>query len=81
MITITVLATGQVFSSMTFEQNVGKLWKSTWLTDSSPGQYMKAAAARAKIQRSAEVRSDTAEHFLRDLETAGLISITEGRLL
>ena len=60
------------------QQLVGRLWKHAYIRSATPWRYMREVAASAKVQTGHQVRYDTAEHFLRDLATAGLIALDQG---
>jgi len=66
------------FTSDTAEQMVGLLWKTAFLRETSPGEYMAKVAQRVKVWNGSDVRFDTAGHFLADLEAAGMVRIEYG---
>lgn len=63
------------FESETPEQMVMFLWKVAWLRETTPAKYTKQVSRRVKIYNGKQVRFDTAQHFLEDLEAAGLVAI------
>jgi len=68
----------ETFRAETAEQFVGLLWKTAFLRETDPGEYMVEVARRVAIYNRCDVRSDTARHFLDDLVAAGLVTIEWG---
>jgi len=68
----------ETFSAKTSEQLVGFLWKTAFMQESGPGEYMVEVARRVKLYNGCHVRTDTARHFLQDLFDAGLVYIDWG---
>ena len=65
----------ETFEGSTPEQIVGYLWKTAFLRETSPDEYMVEVARRVAIYNRHDVRTDTAVHFLLDLAAAGLVVI------
>jgi hypothetical protein len=63
------------FKSETPEQMVGMLWKTAFVKETGPDTYMTEVARRVKMYNSHDVRTDTAQNFLLDMEAAGLVNI------
>jgi hypothetical protein len=66
---------GRHFRTLTAEQMVGRLWKDAFLTEASPGEYMRAVARRSGELGDRPPRTDTATHFLEDLEALEVVTI------
>lgn len=73
-----VLSRGETYTSDTPEQMVGLLWKSAFVLNTSPGEYMKAVARRVKMYDGTQPRTHNARVFLADLASSGIIDIEWG---
>lgn len=58
----------------TFEGLVEAIRASEFLPQASVADYMQGAAERSKLWNGSIIRTDSAEHFLRDLEAIGLVA-------
>jgi hypothetical protein len=56
---------------------VREMWRAAFLHEPTPRAYMKAVAKRAEIMTGYHVRTTSSDTFLRDLETAQIITIDE----
>jgi len=65
----------ETFETETPEQLVGLLWKTAFIRETSPDQYMVEVARRVKVWNGKTVRSDDAKTFLLDLAAAGFVHI------
>ena len=80
-ITAVVIEEGGVvlLEGTTPEQVVGLLWKQAFIQEATPWEYMGAVAGSVKVYSGADVRTDTARHFLADLAAAHVLEVEWGK--
>jgi hypothetical protein len=66
------------FTATTPEQLVGRLWRHAYIREATPWQYMREVSNSVRVQFGHTVRTDTARHFIQDLEAAGLVIVDWG---
>jgi len=75
---LTMKHDGRTYVARTSEQMTMLLWKSAWLQDATPHEYMDAVARRVAVWKGVTVRTDSPRHFLEDIERSGLVTIDWG---
>jgi hypothetical protein len=63
----------QYYQAETFECLVEAICKSEFLPQASVADYMQGVAERSRMWDGGIVRTDSAEHFLRDLQARGAV--------
>ena len=64
----------QYFQAETFEGLVEAICEGEFLPQASVEAYMQGVAHRCKLWDGTIIRTDSAEHFLRDMESRGAIT-------
>ncbi len=70
---------GYEIEAQSYQELAEKLWHSMFIPDDNIQDWMVNSAKRAAIYNESVIRTDTVEHHIEDLITAGFVSpVAEG---